>query len=75
MLGPRQLPDVHGHIAELVAEQTPQTHEGGRVTHDLLRIRHHFAPAGGLGAGEQTQTSPSSSGGRRRQTGQSQPRS
>lgn len=74
MLGAHQLPDVHGHVTELVTEQAPQTHEGGRVTHDLLRIRHHFAPAGRSGAGEQTQP-PLSSGYGHRQTGQSRTRS
>lgn len=55
MLSPDQLPDVHGHIAELVAEKTAQTHEGGGVPHDLLRIRDNFTPARRSSAGEQTE--------------------
>lgn len=54
--GPHQLPDVHGHVAKLIAEQAAQAHEGGRVAHYLLRVRHHFSPVGSSGGGEQAQS-------------------
>ena len=44
MLSPDQLPDVHGDITELIAEQAAEAHEGGRIPDDLLRVGHHFTP-------------------------------
>lgn len=60
VFGPHQFPDVHGDVAELVTEQAAQTHEGRRISHDLLRIRHDFTPSGRRRTGEQTQAPPSS---------------
>lgn len=62
VLRPDQLADMHGHITELVAEEAAQAHEGGRVSDELLRVRHHFAPVRRSRAGEQTQRSRSASG-------------
>lgn len=61
MLCPGQLPDVHGHITELITEEAPEAHEGGGVSHDLLCIRHHFTPAGRSWAREQAQCPPGAS--------------
>lgn len=60
VFGPHQFSDMHGDVADLVTEQTAQAHEGSRISHDLLRIRHDFTPAGRRRTREQTQTSPSS---------------
>lgn len=60
--GSHQLPDVHGDVAELIAEETAEAHEGGGISDDLLRVRHHFGPVGRPRAGEQTQRPPSSAG-------------
>lgn len=72
MFGPHQLPDVHGHIAELVAQQTPQAHEGGGIAHDLLRVGHHFTPVGGRRV-EQADVPLSSSSSHKTNAGQSRP--
>lgn len=60
MLRPDQLPHVHGDVTELIAEKTPETHEGRRISDQLLGVRHHFAPAGQSAAGRR----PQSPGGR-----------
>lgn len=60
--GSHQLPDVHGDVAELVAEQAAQAHEGRGISDDLLRVRHHFGPVGRPRAGEQAQRPASSAG-------------
>lgn len=44
MLSPDQLPDVHGDVTEFITEQAAETHEGGRISDDLLRIGDHFSP-------------------------------
>lgn len=53
VLRPDELAHVHGHVAELVAQQAAETHEGGRVPDEPLRVRHHFAPVRRPGAGQQ----------------------
>lgn len=60
MPGSHQLPDVHGDVAELIAEEAAEAHEGGGIADDLLRVRHHFGPVGGSRAGEETQRPPTS---------------
>lgn len=52
MLSPHQLPHLHSDVAELIAQQAAEAHEGRGVAHDLLRLRHHLVPvcrgSGGL---------------------------
>lgn len=62
VLRPDQLPDVHGHVTELVTEEAPEADEGGRVADDLLRVGHYFIPVRRSWAREKTQWSLSSSG-------------
>ena len=45
MLRADQLPYVESHCGQLVGKQTPEVEEGGRVAHNFLRLRHHFADA------------------------------
>lgn len=50
MLSPHQLPHLHSDVAELVAQEAAEAHEGRGIAHDLLRLRYHLIPVGrGLG--------------------------
>lgn len=60
VLGAHQLADLHGDVAELVAQQAPQAHEGRRVPHDLLGFRHHLAPGRGRRRAAPRETPPAS---------------
>lgn len=60
MPGSHQLPHVHGDVAELIAEEAAEAHEGGGIPDYLLRVRHHFGPVGGSRAGEETERPPTS---------------
>lgn len=62
MPGSHQLPDVHGDVAELVAEETAEAHERGGIADDFLRVRHHFGPVRGRRAGEETQRPATAAG-------------
>lgn len=44
VFGADQLPDVHGDVTELIAEQAAQTHERCWITDDLLCVGDHFSP-------------------------------
>lgn len=50
VLSPHQLPHLHSDVAEFVAQEAAEAHEGRGVAHDLLRLGHHLIPVGrGLG--------------------------
>ena len=53
---------MHGNITELITEQAPQTHEGGGISDDLLRVGDNFIPVRRSWAGEQAQRPLSSAG-------------
>ena len=46
VLSPHQLPHLHSDVAELVAQQAAEAHEGRGVAHDLLSLWHHLVPLG-----------------------------
>lgn len=46
VLGPHQLPHLHSDVAELVAQQAAEAHEGRGIAHDLLCLGHHLVPMG-----------------------------